>query len=97
MTSQRFRSGLVELPGNYVPQRLERGEKLSDAVLAKMVSTRLGSLEWYKGGQQWVELGLAQLRQAKRSQSNRVFLLRGAVADLRKGLAMKPANSPGWL
>ena len=97
MAGPRFMSALVELPGNYVPQRLERGEKVSDAALAKMVSTRRGSLEWYKGEQQWVELGLAQLRQAKRSQSNRVFLLRGAVADLRKGLAMKPAKSPSCL
>ena len=97
MAGPRFMSALVELSGSCVPQRLERGEKVSDAALAKMVSTRRRSLEWYEGGQQWVELGMAQLRQAERSQSNRVFLLRGAVADLRKGPAMKPANSPGWL
>ncbi len=92
-----FMSALVQLPGNYVPQRLERGEQVSDAALSKFSSTRRGSLEWVSGGQQWVELGLAQLRQAERNQDDRDILLRGAVADLRKGLGMKPANSPGWL
>lgn len=97
MAVPRFMSELVQLPGNYVPQRLERGIKVSDAALAKFSSTRRGSLEWISGGRQWVELGLAQLRQAERNTADREILLRRAVADLHKGLGMKPANSPGWL
>ena len=97
MAVPRFMSALVQLPGNYVPQRLERAEKVSDAALSKLSSTRRGSLKWISSGQQWVELGLVQLRQAERNEANREILLRGAVADLRKGLGMKPANSPGWL
>jgi hypothetical protein len=97
MAVPRFMSELVQLPGNYVPQRLERGVKVSDAALSKLSSTRRGSLKWVSGGQQWVELGLAQLRQAERDQAKRDVLLRGAITDLRKGLSKKPANSPGWL
>ncbi len=97
MATPRFMSALVQLPGNYVPQRLERQIEVSDAALAKLSSTRRGSLKWNSGGQQWVELGLAQLRQAERNESDREILLPGAVADLRMGLGMKPANSPGWL
>jgi hypothetical protein len=97
MAVPRFMSALVQLPGNYVPQRLERGETVGDAALSKLASTRRGSLEWISGGQQWLELGLAQLRQAERSPENRGILLPRAVAALRQGLTLKPANSPGWL
>lgn len=97
MAVPRFMSELVQLPGNYVTQRLERNVKVSDKALVKLSSTRRGSLKWNSSGQQWVELGLAQLRQAERDQVNREILLLGAVDDLRKGLAVKPANSPAWL
>lgn len=97
MAVPRFMSALVQLPGNYVSQRLERHEKVSDKALSKFASTRRGSLKWTSNGQQWVELGLAQLRQAERNQTDRKILLQHAIADLRKGVSMKPANSPAWL
>ena len=97
MAVPRFMSAVVQLPGNFVPARLEIHKKVSDAALAKLSSTRRGSIKWNSGGQQWVELGLAQLRQAERNEADREILLQRAVADLRKGLGMTPANSPGWL
>ena len=97
MPGPRFMSELVRLPGNYVPQRLERNVKVSDAALYKFSSTRRGSLKWTSGGGQWIELGLAQLRWTERIPDKRENLLRHAVTDLRNGLGMKPANSPAWL
>jgi hypothetical protein len=97
MSVPRFMSALVQLPGNYVSQRMERHEDVSDAALSKFASTRRGSLKWTSSGQQRVELGLAQLRQAEQNQADRKILLQHAIADLRKGLSMKPANSPAWL
>lgn len=93
----RFMSAIVQLPADYIPRKIEHGETLDRATLAKLASTRRGANEWTADGRQWIQLGLAQLRQAEFDKGDRQVLLRRAVTAFRRGLARKPADGQAWM
>ncbi len=93
----RFMAAIVQLPADYIPGKMERGETLDRAHLIKLASTRRGANEWVSDGRQWIQLGLAQLRQAEADAGDRGILLQRSVTALRRGLARKPADGRGWM
>ena len=90
-------SGLAEVPGNPVLQRLQDGDPGQPA-LRRLIRSREASLAWRETGRAAKELGLARMMLAESvPQAARARERALAEGALLRGLALAPVDSYAWM
>jgi hypothetical protein len=92
-------SALAMAPAAPVLRKLQYFHPIEDGDLHTLVDFQKRGLVWKDDGRTWTDLGLAQLLTAERLASedpNYRPLIETAIASIRNGLALEPANPYPW-
>ncbi len=92
-------AALLRLPGNPVLTRVQERKPVDNRGLETLIASRKRALSWAESGPDAALLGLGQLLRASESKGARGYdqaLVAEAIASLRDGLALGPADPRAW-
>ena len=92
-------AALLRLPGNPALTRVQERKPVDDTGLETLIASRKSALSWAQSGPDAAALGLGQLLLARGPNGARGYdqaLVAEAIATLRGGLALGPADPHAW-
>lgn len=89
----------VSLPSGPILSKIQMQKSVQQNQLEILIASQKRSLFWGETGRKWTDLSLAQLlmaEQAGSDESARNTYIKDAIASLKNGLGLSPANSFAW-
>jgi len=89
----------VALPSGPILSKIQFQKPVQQNEVETLIASQESNLFWGETGRKWTDLGLAQLLAAEQTisdESVRQDYIASAIASLKKGLSLAPANAFAW-